>query len=74
MIRLRRARGLMGREEGKRETSEFFCFVLFSFNFVFCVLSLTILIFLWPFVISLVNLFGVFYFTLFTVVVVFLFF
>ena len=55
-----------------------FCFVLFSFNFVFCVLSVTNFIFLrfllsWfitfvAFVLYLVNLFGVFYFTLFTVV------
>ena len=54
-----------------------FCFV-FSFKFVFCVLSLTNLIFhrfpqSWfiifvAFVLYLVNLFGVFYFTLFTVV------
>ena len=55
-----------------------FCFVLFSFNFAFCVLSFTNFIFLrfplsWfftfvAFVLYLVNLFGVFYFTLFTVV------
>ena len=55
-----------------------FCFVLFSFKFMFCVLSLTNLIFLrlpqsWfitfvAFVPYLVNLLGVFYFTLFTVV------
>ena len=55
-----------------------FCFVLFSFNFALCILSFTNFIFLrfplsWfftfvAFVLYLVNLFGVFYFTLFTVV------